>query len=349
MIDVAVVSFAQWSAREEPARNEVEILIPVVAEAIERSGIGRKEIGFTVSGSCDYLAGAPFAFVTGLDAVGAWPPIRESHVEMDGAWALYEAWVRLQHGDIDSALVYSFGKSSLGDLPIVLSQQLDPYYQAPLWLDSISAAALQARAWLNAGHDEGEMAEVAARSRRAAKDNPNAVVSGDQSAEALLREPFLVTPLRRHDCPPISDGAVAVVLAAGDRAREVCERPAWIRGIDHRIEAHGLGVRELATSASARLAGERAGVDGVDVAELHAPFSHQDPILRDALGLSNGVDVNPSGGALAANVVMGAGLTRIGEAASRIMDGRAARAVAHATSGPCLQHNLVCVLAGDAT
>jgi len=349
MIDVAVVSFAQWSAREELARNEVEILIPVVAEAIERSGIGRKEIGFTVSGSCDYLAGAPFAFVTGLDAVGAWPPIRESHVEMDGAWALYEAWVRLQHGDIDSALVYSFGKSSLGDLPIVLSQQLDPYYQAPLWLDSISAAALQARAWLNAGHDEGEMAEVAARSRRAAKDNPNAVVSGDQSAEALLREPFLVTPLRRHDCPPISDGAVAVVLAAGDRAREVCERPAWIRGIDHRIEAHGLGVRELATSASARLAGERAGVDGVDVAELHAPFSHQDPILRDALGLSNGVDVNPSGGALAANVVMGAGLTRIGEAASRIMDGRAARAVAHATSGPCLQHNLVCVLAGDAT
>lgn len=348
MRDVAVVSFAQWCAREEPTRNEVEILIPVVAEAIEKSGIGRKEIGFTVSGSCDYLAGAPFAFVTGLDAVGAWPPIRESHVEMDGAWALYEAWVRLQHGDVDTALVYSFGKSSLGDLPIVLSQQLDPYYQAPLWLDSISAAALQARAWLNAGHDEGEMAEVAARSRRAAKDNPNAVVSGDKSAEVLLREPFLVTPLRRHDCPPISDGAVAVVLAAGDRAREVSERPAWIRGIDHRIEAHGLGVRELATSASTRLAGERAGVDGVDVAELHAPFSHQELILRDALGLANGVDVNPSGGALAANVVMGAGLTRIGEAARRVMDGSAGRAVAHATSGPCLQHNLVCVLGGEA-
>jgi acetyl-CoA acetyltransferase len=348
MRDVAVVSFAQWTAREEPVRNEVEILIPVVGEAIERSGIGRKEIGFTVSGSCDYLAGAPFAFVTGLDAVGAWPPIRESHVEMDGAWALYEAWVRLQHGDVDSALVYAFGKSSLGDLPIVLSQQLDPYYQAPLWLDSISAAALQARAWLNAGHDEGEMAEVAARSRKAAKDNPNAVISGNENADDLLREPFLVTPLRRHDCPPISDGAVAVVLAAGDKAREVCDRPAWIRGIDHRIEAHALGVRDLTTSVSTKLAGERAGVNGVDVAELHAPFSHQEPILRDALGLKNGVDVNPSGGALTANVVMGAGLTRIGEAAQRIMDGRAGSAVAHATSGPCLQHNLVCALSGDA-
>src|ERR671918_1374091 len=182
MRDVAVVSFAQWSAREEPTRNEVEILIPVVGEAIERSGIGRKEMDFTVSGSCDYLAGAPFAFVTGLDAVGAWPPIRESHVEMDGAWALYEAWVRLQHGDVDTALVYSFGKSSLGDLPIVLSQQMDPYYVAPLWPDSVSVAALQARAWLDAGHDEDEMAEVAARSRRNARDNPWGQVQGDDDA-----------------------------------------------------------------------------------------------------------------------------------------------------------------------
>jgi acetyl-CoA acetyltransferase len=347
MRPVAVVSFAQSSAREEPERNEVEILMPVVGEAIERSGIGRKEIGFTVSGSCDYLAGAPFAFVAGLDAVGAWPPIRESHVEMDGAWALYEAWVRLQHGDIDSALVYAFGKSSLGPLPDMLSQQLDPYYAAPLWPDSVSVAALQARAWLDAGHDETQMAEVAARSRRDAQANPHAQLKGDVEVDALLREPYLVSPLRKHDCPPISDGAAAVVLAAGDLARQVCERPAWITGIDHRIEAHGLGVRDLTTSPSARLAGTRAGVDGVDVAEVHAPFTHQEPILREALGLGGGVSVNPSGGALAANVVMAAGLVRVGEAARRVIDGSARRAVAHATSGPCLQQNLVCVLAAE--
>ena len=346
MRDVAVVSFAQSaSVRAEETRNEVEILMPVVHEAVERSGIGRKEIGFTMSGSCDYLAGAPFAFVSGLDAVGAWPPIRESHVEMDGAWAMYEAWVRLQHGDIDSALVYAFGKSSLGDLPDVLVLQLDPYYVAPLWPDAVSIAALQARSWLDSGHTEQEMAEVAARSRKAAMANPMAQVKGDHSVADLMREPYLVSPLRRHDCPPISDGAAAVVLAAGDLARKVCERPAWIRGIDHRIEPHSLGVRDLATSASTRLAGERAGVDGnIDIAELHAPFSHQEPILRDALGLGDTVDVNPSGGALAANVMMAAGLTRVGEAAQRVIDGRAGRAVAHATSGPCLQQNLVCVL-----
>jgi len=56
------------------------------------------------------------------------------------------------------------------------------------------------------------------------------------------------------------------------------------------------------------------------------------------------VKVNPSGGALAANPMMVAGLTRIGEAATRLARGEGRRAIAHATSGPCLQQNLVCVL-----
>jgi acetyl-CoA acetyltransferase len=159
----------------------------------------------------------------------------------------------------------------------------------------------------------------------------------------------MVDPLRRHDCPPITDGACAVIIAAEDRAREICDRPAWIRGIDHRIEPMALGVRDLTTSASTRLAGSRAGVaEGpVDVAELHAPFSPQELIVRDALSLGDHGNVNPSGGALAANPVMAAGLIRIAEVAQRIIDGEAGRGVAHATSGPCLQQNLVCVLEGE--
>jgi acetyl-CoA acetyltransferase len=346
--DIAVVSFAQMpSVRRATGRNEVELLMPVVREAVERSGIPRQEIGFTCSGSCDYLAGQPFAFVTALDAIGAWPPIRESHVEMDGAWALYEAWVRLQHGDVDSALIYSFGKSSLGDLQDVLALQLDPYYLTPLWPDNIGLAALQARLLIESdGCTERDLAEVAARSRASAKGNPNAQISGDVSVDELLREPYISSPLRKHDCAPISDGAAAIVLAADGLAQQVCERPAWIRGIDHRVDPHPLGARDLTISPSASLAAENAGVSNgpVDVAELHAPFTHQEVILRRALKLGGGVVMNPSGGALTGNPMMVAGLIRIGEAAQRVVDGTARRTVAHATSGPCLQQNLVCVM-----
>jgi acetyl-CoA acetyltransferase len=349
MRDVAIVSFAQ-SAKAKELRNEVEILMPVVHEAVKASGLPRTEIGFTCSGSSDYLQGQSFAFVGALDAVGAWPPIKESHVEMDGAWALYEAWIKIQTGDVDSALVYSFGKSSPGDIAEVLALQLDPYTVTPLWPDAHSLAAIQARAFLEAtGKSERDLAAVVARSRRSAIGNPHAVVSGEFDVEKLLLEPHVCSPLRAHDLPPVTDGASALVMVAGERARKLCERPVWIRGIDHRIEPQGLGLRELARSASTEIAGAKAGVHrgAIDLAELHAPYSHQELILRAALGLGESVDVNPSGGALTSHPLMAAGLVRIGEAARRVMARDADRAVAHATQGPCLQQNLVCVLEGD--
>jgi acetyl-CoA acetyltransferase len=82
----------------------------------------------------------------------------------------------------------------------------------------------------------------------------------------------------------------------------------------------------------------------LDAAELHAPFSHQEILLREALGLGDGVAVNPSGGALCGNPMFAAGLARIGMAAQAVMSDQAGRALGHATSGPALQQNLVCAL-----
>ncbi len=114
---VSVASFAQTqNVRRDDEHNEVEMLMPVVAEVFGNIGITKDDVDFICSGSTDYLIGGPFSFVMALDAVGVWPPRSESHVEMDGAWALYEAWVLLQEGEIDAALVYSFGRSSLGNL-----------------------------------------------------------------------------------------------------------------------------------------------------------------------------------------------------------------------------------------
>jgi acetyl-CoA acetyltransferase len=180
---------------------------------------------------------------------------------MDGAWALYEAWVLLQEGEIDAALVYCFGRSSPGDLNEVMAVQLDPYYLAPLWPDPTSLAAIQAQAMIDAGlATEADFAAIASRARRSALNNPKAQVAYDRTPEELLAEDYEVAPLRRHALPPLTDGCAAIVLAAGDRAYELCERPAFITGIDHRIETHAIGARDLTTSPSTSLAGTKAGV-----------------------------------------------------------------------------------------
>ncbi|MFT7623820.1 MAG: hypothetical protein ACI9WU_003005 [Myxococcota bacterium] len=303
MRDVAIVAYqALTPSPRDRDRDQVEMVRTVVSGVLEKAGLDRKEIGFWCSGSCDYLEGSPFAFVGALDALGAWPPISESHVEMDGAFALYEAWVHLQMGHIDTALAFGFGRSSGGPLEQVLGLSLDPYVLSPLGLNATDLAGLQAQALRDQGHDVSL---------------PNGL--------------------------PRFDGAAAVILAAGDRAEQLCERPAWIHGIDHRIDCHSPGARDLTHSPSTASAAQKAGVvaDRVDAVFLHAPYPHEEDVLRRALGVGPDVVRAPR-----ENPSMVAGLMRFGQAFEAIASAQAEVAVAHCTAGPCLQQNLVGRLEG---
>jgi acetyl-CoA acetyltransferase len=348
--DIAVVGFAHAPhvRRTEGTTNGVEMLMPCFAQLYDNLGISQRDVGFWCSGSSDYLAGRAFSFISAIDSIGAVPPINESHVEMDAAWALYEAYIKLLTGEVDTALVYGFGKSSAGTLRRVLALQTDPYSVAPLWPDSVSMAGLQARFGLDAGKWTAEsMAQVALDSFTAAErvDSEKPAKSIDE----LLARPYFADPLRRHDIAPITDGAAAIVLAAGDKARELRENPAWITGFEHRIETPVLGARDLtsspSTSASAKAA-TGGDIGSIDIAEIYAPFTHQHLILAEAIGLPASAKINPSGGTLAANPMFSAGLERIGFAAQHIFNGSAQRVLAHATSGPALQQNLVAVMEG---
>ena len=343
--DVAVVGFAHARHTESSfgTTNGVEMLAPVFAECYRQTGLDRTDIDFWCSGSSDYLAGRAFSFISAVDSIGAVPPIAESHVEMDAAWAFFEAYLKIATGQADTALVYGFGKASASaDLDTALALQLDPYTVAPLWPGRHHIAGLQARAGIDAGcWSESDMAAVAARA------------TGREVSD-LLAEPYVADPLRRHDCPPVTDGAGAIILASGDRARELVDAPAYVAGIEHIADSAEFGARDLTDSPSARAAavratgasGDRPDLGGVTVAELHTQYTHQELLLRAALGISDDVAVTPSGGSLVADPLFSAGLERIGYAAHSIWEGRAERALAHATSGHLLQQNLICLLEG---
>jgi hypothetical protein len=77
-----------------------------------------------------------------------------------------------------------------------------------------------------------------------------------------------------------------------------------------------------------------------DVAELHTQFSHELPFLKSLLNLQD-VPTNLSGGPLVGNVMMCAGLDAIGKTYESLKDNQFTHGLAHATSGPCLQHNML--------
>jgi acetyl-CoA acetyltransferase len=327
--------------------TEAQMLNEVITGAVTDAGITRAEVDFTCAGSCDYVAGQAFSFVQNIDALGAWPPKRDSHVEMDGAWALYEAWLRLQMDDIDIALAMGSGRSSTADPALIYSMEMDPYYLAPLGADAVTFAGLQAHALLEAGLvTERQMAEVAVRTRKDGKSRSYNQVTGDFDVDTLLAGDYVRSPLRRHDLPPITDGAAAVVIARADKARELCENPIYIRGFAHYTELHYPGFRDLLTSPSTTLAAKAAGIDDgpIEVAEIQSAFTHEESLLASALGLGSDTIINPSGGPQSSNPIMATGLVRIAEAAGQIRDNGKHRTLAHSTSGPCLQQNLVCIL-----
>src|SRR5262245_26875538 len=361
--NIAVVGFAQLPivARDEH-RMATEMLYPAVREALSQCGVERKDIDYQVAGSTDYMDGRPFGFVAALDVIGSWPAKQDLHLEMDAAFGAYYAWVKLQTGEIDTALVVGHGKTSEGEPDRVLNLQLDPFYQAAIGLDPTSTAALQASAFMaRTGTTDRDLAEFAARRRAAGARNPDAQVRKATTADELMQSPWAVEPLRKGYLPPVGESATCLVLAAEGKAERLCDRPVWVHGTEHRTEMQTLGGRDLSRSASTRLAAEKAfamaglaRATDVDVVELFATNPAEGMILCEALGLDARADrpaINPSGGPLCGHPIMSTGLIRLGEA-FRQLAGRAGdyqvpgakRAIAHATQGHCLQHNLVWVL-----
>jgi acetyl-CoA acetyltransferase len=361
--NVAVVGFAQMPtvARDEH-RMSTEMLYPVVREALAQVGVERDAIDYQVSASTDYADGRPFGFVAALDVMGSWPPRQDLHLEMDGSFAAYYAWVKIQTGEVDTAIVCGHGKTSEGEPDRVYNLQLEPYYHAAMGLDPTSTAALQASAYMaRTGVSDADLAAIAARNRAAGARNPDAQLREAASAAELQKTPFKVTPLREGYLPRIGESATCLVLAAEGKAQKLCRKPAWIQGAHHIAELQTIGARDLTRSASTELAATKAlsmaslmSAHDVDVVELLAQNPAQEMIVLEALGFDPTAPkpaVNPSGGALCADPIMSTGLIRLGEAFRQISGTAGARqvagarrAIAHAAQGHCLQQNVVWVL-----
>src|SRR5206468_9670426 len=364
--NIAVVAFSQAPiVTRDEHRVASEILYPEVRSALDQCDVERAAIDYQVAGSADYIDGRPFGFVTALDVMGSWPARQDLHLEMDAAFAAHYAWIRMQTGECDTALVCGYGKNSEGEPERVLNLELDPYYQAPIGLTPTATAALQASAYMaRTGATDRHLAEIAARSRTAGARNADALLREATTAEELLRTPWAVAPLRKGYLPPTGDTAVCLVLAAEGKAEQMCDRPAWVHGVDQRIELQTLGARDLSRSAGARLAAEKAiamaglgSARDVDVVELAAASPAEELILREVLLDDQRVpfrNVNPSGGPLCGHPIMMSGLIRLGEA-FRQLSGRAGthavpnvrRVIAHAAQGHCLQQNLFFVLGSE--
>lgn len=377
--EIAIIGFAQTPyMADADASREVQVLRATKA-ALESAGISREQLDTVITANNDYLDGRTISNMRLVEPAGAWQK-NESKVEMDGAYAFLYAMMRLLSGDHDIAMVVGESQASVYAGYIPGTMMLDPTFDRQRrLLNEVSAAALQARAYMNAsGVSEEQIAGVAAKNLANAAKNPLALrADGKAGAAMVLSSRMLYSPIRELMASPLCDGACAVVLASGKAAAKA-EKPVWIKGVGFSHDSY-LTERSLAEMTSLKDAAQRcyamAGIEDpasqIDLAEVHECFAHEELMAYEALGfceeggggaffntgatrIDGSLPVNASGGALGANVVCAAGLARIIEAAMQIRGDAGEHqvkgvktALAHGQTGICAQENVVFVLGGE--
>ena len=61
--DIAIVAVSQTPSYRLYNNSEQTMIMSCVNDLLSRTGLERSDLQFTIAGSCDYLSGAPFAFV----------------------------------------------------------------------------------------------------------------------------------------------------------------------------------------------------------------------------------------------------------------------------------------------
>ncbi len=173
-----------------------------------------------------------------------------------GALAMSAAASALRAGEGDLAVVVGFDKHERG--PFASDPQsygLAPWYARTGLMVTTQYFAMRTRRYLHE-HDVDELtlARVAERASRGGAANPNAWRRRELTASEVLAAPMVSDPLTNMMfCQP-NEGAVALILARGDIAHDLCQTPVRLASIS--VRSRGAGSFEV---FSPWLAPERAG------------------------------------------------------------------------------------------
>lgn len=343
--------------------QHVDMISEVATRALKGTGLTIDDIDFVIDSGSDFLDGRSISNCGFLGAMGAHKK-EESRVEEDGLWALTYAVNKLAGGTGSVGLVIGYSKPSEGDVDAFWTSMLEPFVQRPVGLNHENATAFYAQRYLaDAGLQADDLQVVSDRAWERAARNPNVGTSRDETNGQRA-----ATPLGASDYALPVDGAVAILVAVQEVAEKVAERPVWVTGIGSAIDTHVVAERELNAFPAATRAAETAlrmsgasDAAGFDLVEVSATSTVGELLVLESLGFadrhraielyrSDDQRVNPSGGALPADVIMATGLARLHEAVLRLSRhaehaGHSAKnALVHGTGGFAMQNHCVVTL-----
>lgn len=299
-------------------------------DAIQDAGISPKEI------ESGYVANAIGGVITGQTMVTGEVVLREVGITgipvvncenacASGSTALREAWMAIQAGYYDTAIVVGVEKEYANDSQKTVEAIAgagDVELELSVGVNFPAHWALRAAKRMEVyGTKPEHLAMVSMKNHHNGCFNPRSQYQKECSIEQILSARTIATPLTQLMCSAIGDGAAAVVLCAADKAAKYTTKPVTIAGIgmatgvytDTRAITFG-DMEQRSAEVVYKISG--IGPEDIDFAEVHDCFTIAEFMRVEGLGLYkpgeydfalehgyseiNGrLPINPSGGLLA--------------------------------------------------
>ena len=340
--DVAIVGIGIHPFGRHEGVSGLDMAAVASRAALADAGVAWDEIDFAAGGSD--AAGNADTSVSVLGLTGV-PFINVKNGCATGGSALTTAHAMLAAGEAELALVVGFDKHPPGAFnPLPEEWGIGSWYGETGLMLTTQFFAMKIQRYMGEhGITTSTLAKVASKAFQNGSLNPNAWRRQPLSEDDVLGSKMVNNPLTQYMfCSP-GEGAVALVLARGARARSASRPPVLLRSVAFRTRRFGsfevfspsipVTSADSPTAEAARAAFEQAGIGpkDVDVAQLQDTESgalvmhlaetglceHGDQeqlIQSGATEIGGRLPVNTDGGCLANGEPIGAsGLRQVHE------------------------------------
>jgi len=348
---VAIIGMGQTKHGRRYDVTYPDLVREGVQAAFEDASLTPADIDGVVFGTMpsmmEGVAMTHFYFADALRAVGK-PMMKTETCGTTGMSLAITGYYWVASGLADIVLVVGSEKMHEGDSQATMSTVLEPFYLRPFLAGAPGVFSMLAQSWMeryDIPEDKGREAagKISVDHHKDAFDNPYAHIKKDLSMEDVTNGKVITYPYRLWDICPNSDGTCAVIFASEEKAKKLCARPAWVKGVGFCGDEYWYGdsdkVAWECAIDTAKQAYKQAGITNplkeLDVAEVYNPFTYVELIHYECFGFcepgkaaeatlkgtfSRGGELpcDPSGGVLCTNPIGATALVRVAEAAMQV-------------------------------
>jgi acetyl-CoA acetyltransferase len=293
----AIVGIGQTEFSKNIGRPERSIALEAIKAALDDAGLSPADVDGTVKFSLENTMEVEIARNLGIPNLRYFGDV--GYGGGAGCGAVGHAAMAIATGTAEVVVVWRARNRGSGGRPWASkSNRVGGEFQwfLPFGLsrpvDQI--AMLARRHMIEYGSTEEHLAAVAMACREHAMNNPNAMMRKPMSLEDYLEARWVSEPLRLFDCCLESDGALALVLTAPERARDLKQPSVLVRGFsqgigpDHMVMANYFTPDPLTSpghyAAKDLWNASGLGPDEIDCVQLYDAFSPLVLISLEAYG-----------------------------------------------------------------